>query len=92
MDLFKQLKKLISIFEQLKKLDPVDYYERGLDVKFQEQVIQFAQWQDIQDPNLINSLDYASKNYWTGLQSWTQWQNPSIVNGTPTSLDEYNLN
>lgn len=88
MDLFKNLKKLITLFENLKKLDPVDYYNRWLDKKFQEQVIQFAQSEDIQDPDLLNTLDYASKNYWTTPYSGNSWKAYGSSDGANAQSNE----
>lgn len=90
MDLFKNLKKLITLFENLKKLDPVDYYARGMDKKFQEQVIEFASQQDIQDPDLLNTLDYASKSYWPSSNSWASWQAYGSGNGSSSQNYESN--
>jgi len=92
MELFKNLKKLIVLFENLRKLDPVDYYERGLDQKFQQQVIELASQEDITDPNLINTLNDASTNFWDGSGFRPQGQDVSVISGTPTSLNEYDLN
>lgn len=92
MELFKSLKKLIVLFENLRKLDPIDYYARGSDKKFQQSVIELASQEDITDLNLINTLNDASTNFWDGTGFRPQGQDASVITGTPTSLNEYDLN
>lgn len=88
-DLFKALKKAISAFENIKKLDPDSYYAEWMDEKFQKYVMQLAQQVNIEDDNLVELLNYGWKNYWTSLKTWSTGQAYGTSNGATSPDDEY---
>ena len=88
-DLQSALKRAITAFDTIKKLDPQSYYDQWMDKKFQEYVIQLASQNEIDDSNLVELLDHGWKNYWTALESWQSWQAFGSSNGASSPDDEF---
>ncbi len=85
----KTIQNLINTFKGLKKADPDGYYADQYDQIFKKMIMKISSGPELNDTNLLNNLEDATKTYRNYQWAWNIPQKSNYGNGYDAQTDEY---